>query len=67
MNYNEGLEPGETEFAMEERMWETAKLLVEIAVKTQMTIYDVDHETARSWVVRAAEASDEGDWMPGHS
>ena len=37
-------------------MWETAKLLVEIAVKAQMTIYDVDHETAPSWVVRAAKA-----------
>lgn len=41
-------------------MWETAKLLVDIAVKTQMTIYDVDHETALSWVVRAAEASEGG-------
>jgi hypothetical protein len=46
------------EFAMEEKMWETAKLLVDIAVKTQMTIYDVDQETARGWVVRAAEASE---------
>lgn len=55
MNYNESLEPEETEFATEERMWETAKL-VEIAVKGQMTIYDVDQETARRWVVRAAEA-----------
>jgi hypothetical protein len=58
MNYDEGLEPEDTELAREEKMWETAKLLVDIAVKTQMTIYDVDHETARSWVVRAAEASE---------
>ena len=58
MNYDEGIEPGETEFAREERIWETAKLLVDIAVKAQMTIYDVDRETARDWVVRAAEASD---------
>lgn len=56
MNHNEDTEPEETKFAREDRMWETAKLLVEIAVKAQMTIYDVDHETAHSWVVRAAEA-----------
>jgi hypothetical protein len=42
----------------ESKMWETAKLLVDIAVKAQMTIYDVDRETARDWVVRAAEASE---------
>jgi hypothetical protein len=55
MNYDENLEPEESEFDREERMWETAKLLVHIAVKTQMTIYDVDLETARGWVFRAVE------------
>ena len=57
MNYDENPETEESEFDREVRMWETAQLLVDIAVKTQMTIYDVDHETARGWIVRAAEAS----------
>ena len=60
MNYGNGQKPEGSEFATENKMWETAKLLVDIAVKTQMTIYDVDHETALRWVVRAAEASDRG-------
>lgn len=57
MNYNDSPEPKESEFARENKMWETAKLLIDIAVKAQMTIYDVDRETACDWVVRAAEAS----------
>jgi hypothetical protein len=57
MNYDENPETEESEFDREERMWETAKLLVDIAVKTQMTIYDVDLETARGWVFRAVEAT----------
>jgi len=56
MNYDNSLKPEGSEFARENNMWETAKLLVDIAVKAQMTIYDVDRETARDWVVRAAEA-----------
>jgi hypothetical protein len=56
MKPNNGLEPEENEFATENKMWETAQLLVDIAVKTQMTIYDVDRQTARDWVVRAVEA-----------
>jgi len=56
MNYDNSLKPQGREFAMENNMWETAKLLVDIAVKARMTIYDVDRETARDWVVRAAEA-----------
>lgn len=58
MNSKEGLEPEGSEFARENKMWETAKLLVDIAVKAQMTIYDVDRETARDWVIRAAEATE---------
>ena len=57
MNYNGSPEPKTGEFASENEMWETAKLLVDIAVKAQMTIYDVDRETARDWVVRPADAS----------
>ena len=40
-------------------MLETAKMLVDIAVKAQMAIYDVDRETAREWVIRAADDPDE--------
>lgn len=58
MNYDNGLKPEGSEFVRESKMWETANLLVDIAVKAQMTIYDVDRETARDWVVRAAEASE---------
>jgi hypothetical protein len=61
MNYDENPEPEESEFDREERMWETAKLHVDIAVKTQMTIYDVDLETARGWSFRAVEAAAERD------
>jgi hypothetical protein len=61
MNYDENPETEEREFDREERMWETAKLLVDIAVKTQMTIYDVDLETARGWVYRAVVATAERD------
>jgi hypothetical protein len=39
-----------------EKMWETAQMLVDIAIKAQMKIYDVDRETARDWVIRAVEA-----------
>lgn len=35
---------------------ETAQMLADIAMKAQMKIYDVDRETARDWVIRAAEA-----------
>lgn len=56
MHRNDSLEPGESEFAEENRMWATAQLLVDIAIKSQMKIYDIDLETARDWVVRAAEA-----------
>jgi len=54
MSYN-NLEPEKTEFARENKMLETAKMLVDIAVKAQMAIYDVDRETAREWVIRAAD------------
>jgi hypothetical protein len=57
MNYDNSLKPERIEFAGETKMLETAKMLVEIVVKAQMTIYDVDRETAREWVIRAAEAS----------
>ncbi|HWY08445.1 MAG TPA: hypothetical protein VNY24_16405 [Candidatus Acidoferrales bacterium] len=57
MSHNDSPESKESKSTRENKMWETAKLLVDIAVKTQMTIYDVDRETARDWVVRAAKAS----------
>lgn len=56
MNHNDRLETDGSEFSMENKMWETAQMLVDIAVKSHMQIYDVDEETARNWVVRAAEA-----------
>jgi ketosteroid isomerase-like protein len=31
-------------------MYETAKLLVDTAVKTHMEIHDVDRETAEHWI-----------------
>jgi hypothetical protein len=34
----------------EEAMWETAKLLVDTAIKAHMQIHDVDRETAAYWV-----------------
>ena len=34
----------------EEAMWETAKLLVDAAIKAHMQIHDVDRETAAYWV-----------------
>jgi hypothetical protein len=55
MNDNHSLEPEKTEFAGEDKMLETAKMLLDIAVKAQMAIYDVDRETAREWVIRAAD------------
>jgi hypothetical protein len=57
MNYNDSPEAKESESGRENKMLETAKLLVDLAVKVQMTIYDVGLETARDWVVPAAEAS----------
>jgi len=56
MNPNDSLEPEGSNFATEEKMWETAQLLIDIAVKAHMQIHDVDEETARDWVARAAEA-----------
>jgi len=34
----------------EEAMWETAKLLVDAAIKAHMQIHDVDRETAAYWI-----------------
>jgi hypothetical protein len=34
----------------EEAMWETAKLLVDAAIKAHMQIHDVDRETASYWI-----------------
>jgi hypothetical protein len=39
----------------EDRMFETAKLLVDIAVKAHMQMFGVDRETARYWVSSAME------------
>jgi hypothetical protein len=39
-------------------MYETAKQLVDTAVKAQMQMHDVDRETARYWIGSAAEATD---------
>lgn len=56
MNYNSSLDTDGSEFSWENKMWETAQMLIDIAVKAHMQIYDVDEKTAREWVVRAAEA-----------
>ncbi len=34
----------------EDAMWETAKLLVDTAIKAHMQMYSVDRETARYWI-----------------
>jgi S-adenosylmethionine/arginine decarboxylase-like enzyme len=34
----------------EDAMWETAKLLVDTAIKTHMHMHDVDRETASYWI-----------------
>ena len=40
----------------EAAMLETAKLLVDIAVKTHMLIHSVDRETALYWICRSGNA-----------
>ena len=42
----------------EDAMYETAKQLVDFAIKAHMQVFGVDRETARYWVCSAAEASD---------
>jgi hypothetical protein len=37
----------------EDAMYETAKQLVDIAIKTHMQMFGVDYETARYWVCSA--------------
>jgi hypothetical protein len=34
----------------EDAMWETAKLLVDAAIKAHMQIHDVDRETSAYWI-----------------
>jgi S-adenosylmethionine/arginine decarboxylase-like enzyme len=34
----------------EEALWETAKLLVDVAIKAHMQIHEVDRETAAYWI-----------------
>ena len=34
----------------EDAMWETAKLLVDAAIKAHMQIHDVDRETSSYWI-----------------
>lgn len=55
MRFNDSLEPEGGDLVAESQMWQTAQLLVDIAVKSHMKIYDVDEATARDWVLRAAE------------
>lgn len=40
-------------------MWDTAKLVVGIAINAHMKTFAVDRETARYWVLSAAEAARE--------
>jgi hypothetical protein len=42
----------------EDAMYESARLLVDIAVKTHMQMHGVDRETARYWVSSAMETTD---------
>jgi hypothetical protein len=37
----------------EDAMWETAKTLVDIAIKTHMQMYGVDRETSHYWISSA--------------
>lgn len=37
----------------DDAMWETAKALVDAAIKTHMKIFGVDRETARYWISSA--------------
>jgi hypothetical protein len=43
------------EWKYEEAMRETAKHLVDIAVKTLMRVHNADPATARCWILNAAE------------
>jgi hypothetical protein len=42
----------------EDAMYETAKQLVDFAVKAHMEVFGVDRETARYWVNSAMETTD---------
>ena len=42
----------------EDRMYETAKQLVDTAVRAHMQIFGVDRETARYWIGSATETTD---------
>jgi hypothetical protein len=42
----------------DDAMWETAKLLLDTAIKANMQMHGVDRETARCWVTSAGEAAD---------
>jgi hypothetical protein len=42
----------------EDAMYETAKLLVDTAIKTHMQMFDVDREKARYWIRSASEVID---------
>ena len=57
MDFNDSPHPEENELVTGKKMWETARMLVDIAIESQMKIYDVDRKTARDWVVQAAEAA----------
>jgi hypothetical protein len=39
----------------EDAMWETAKILVDIAIQAYMQMHGVDRETARYWVSSAMD------------
>jgi len=41
----------------QDRMWETAKTLVNVALKTHMEMHQVDRETASYWIRSAAEGA----------
>ena len=42
----------------EDTMYESAKLLVDTAIKAHMEQFGVDRDTARYWVCSASQASD---------
>jgi len=42
----------------EDLMYETAKQLMDTAIKAHMQMHGVDRETARYWVFSASESSD---------
>jgi hypothetical protein len=42
----------------EDAMWETAKLLIDTAIRAHMQMHDLDRKTARYWISSAMDVVD---------